>query len=113
MWKRVLRRIGIGIAVLAAIGMTLNAWFAHVDERRFPPPGTLQSVGDHRLHLQCIGSGKPAAIIEAGAGGWSVHYRKLQRARGASVQVCTYDRAASAGATAARVISASRIVRQH
>jgi pimeloyl-ACP methyl ester carboxylesterase len=62
-------------------------------ERRYPPPGRMVSVGDHKLHLYCVGSGSPTVVIEAGGGvtwgDWGLVVPKLAE----SNRVCVYDRA--------------------
>jgi len=90
---RWLKRIVAALAVILVAAAAFNAWREHADDARFPPPGRMVLVGDHRLHLHCAGSGGPTVVIEAGAGGWSVHSRRLQSALAGSVRVCTYDRA--------------------
>jgi pimeloyl-ACP methyl ester carboxylesterase len=62
-------------------------------EKRYPPPGQMISVGDHRLHLYCAGTGGPTVIIEPGMGqdwvGWRLVISQLVSSR----RVCVYDRA--------------------
>jgi len=62
-------------------------------ERRYPPPGRMIPVGDHRLHLFCQGSGTPTVVIEPGLGvdwvAWTPVVTDLAR----SGEVCVYDRA--------------------
>jgi pimeloyl-ACP methyl ester carboxylesterase len=62
-------------------------------EKRYPPPGRLLSVGDHRLHLYCMGNGGPTVVIEPGIGtdwvGWRLVVPRLLE----SNRVCVYDRA--------------------
>jgi pimeloyl-ACP methyl ester carboxylesterase len=57
------------------------------------PPGSLVSVNDHQLHLDCQGEGQPAVIIEAGLASWSIHWRMVQTGIANFTRVCTYDRA--------------------
>ena len=60
---------------------------------RVPPPGRLVAVGDHRLHVHCMGTGRPAVMLEAGAGSSSLLLTRLQRALATTVRACVYDRA--------------------
>jgi pimeloyl-ACP methyl ester carboxylesterase len=83
-------KVLVGLVVL---GASFNAWRDVVDAKRFPPPGTLIAVGDHRLHMYCTGQGQPTVVLEAGSGMWSFYYGRLQRALSDSVRVCSYDRA--------------------
>ncbi|HVT39776.1 MAG TPA: alpha/beta hydrolase [Gemmatimonadaceae bacterium] len=88
--KRILSIVLVGLFIA---GPAYNAVKTVVDGRRYPAPGTLVNVGDHRLHLFCEGSGSPTVILEAGAGGWSIHMRRLQESLRDSVRACAYDRA--------------------
>ncbi len=58
-----------------------------------PPPGVLIPVGDHRLHLNCRGSGLPAVILDAGLGGNSLEWRRVQALLADRFMTCAYDRA--------------------
>jgi pimeloyl-ACP methyl ester carboxylesterase len=50
-------------------------------------------VGDHRLHLNCTGSGTPTVVLEAGASSFSIDWALVQPAVAAHTRVCSYDRA--------------------
>ncbi len=56
-------------------------------------PGRLIAVGDHRLHLHCIGQGGPTVVFESGIGGFSLEWRALQEQLAERQRVCAYDRA--------------------
>ena len=60
---------------------------------RWPAPGTLVSVGTHRLHLHCMGQGAPAMVLESGMSGWSQDWAWVQARLAQGGQVCSYDRA--------------------
>src|SRR5438105_8957241 len=65
----------------------------------FPPPGQLIDLGGWRLHLNCSGkasASQPTAILEAGAGDFSVDWSLVQPAVARFARVCSYDRAGSA-----------------
>jgi len=49
--------------------------------------------GGRRLNLYCSGSGKPAVILEAGAGGSMLDWYTIQPAIARTTEVCSYDRA--------------------
>jgi pimeloyl-ACP methyl ester carboxylesterase len=56
------------------------------------PAGGLIDVGGYRLHLECVGTGSPTVVIEAGAMATRLGYRKVQYALSAEYRVCSYDR---------------------
>lgn len=63
------------------------------DAERYPPPGELIDVDDHRLHLLCGGTGSPTVVLEAGLGESALGWASIQRELAAETRVCSYDRA--------------------
>ena len=57
-----------------------------------PDLDELVDVGDHRLHIKCIGSGSPTVIMEAGLGDSSRTWDKVLPEVGKFTRVCDYDR---------------------
>jgi pimeloyl-ACP methyl ester carboxylesterase len=55
--------------------------------------GQLVDIGGRRLYVECIGSGSPAVVLQAGAGGDSTAWKRIQPAVAAETTVCAYDRA--------------------
>jgi pimeloyl-ACP methyl ester carboxylesterase len=62
-------------------------------EQRYPPPGRMVSIGTHRLHLYCFGSGSPTVVLEPGLGSDWVSWEHVATTLAAEQQVCVYDRA--------------------
>jgi pimeloyl-ACP methyl ester carboxylesterase len=98
--RRVLRWIGRGlaavaglIAVLALAGASYEAIAAAGDAGRYPPPGQLVDIGGYRLHIQCVGTGSPTVVLDAGLGGSSLDWSLVQPELGRTTRVCAYDRA--------------------
>lgn len=60
-----------------------------------PPPGTLIGIGDHKMHIRCVGplNAKPTVIFEAGGGGSSKDWRAVQDLIASRIRSCAYDRA--------------------
>jgi pimeloyl-ACP methyl ester carboxylesterase len=91
--RPVLRAVG-GVAALAvAAGAAYEALAARGDPDRYLAPGRLVNVGDHRLHLYCLGSGSPTVVMEAGLGEQSLTWSLVQPEVATAARVCTYDRA--------------------
>jgi pimeloyl-ACP methyl ester carboxylesterase len=63
------------------------------DMRAYPPPGQMVDVGGYRLHINCIGTGSPTVVIDAGWGDWSAGWSWVQPEVAKHTRVCTYDRA--------------------
>lgn len=57
------------------------------------PPGKFYDIGNLRLHLNCIGSGEPTVLFDAGLGGFSLEWLAIQRQLAGDVKTCAYDRA--------------------
>ena len=98
--RRVLRGFARGAAVilalivgLAAVGASYEAIAAGGDAKAYPPPGRLVDVGGYKLHIQCVGTGSPAVVLESGLGGMSLDWNLVQKEMGQTTQVCAYDRA--------------------
>src|SRR5215213_1175214 len=98
--RRVLRWIGRGlvavvglIVVLALAGASFEAIAAAGDARRYPAPGQLVDIGGYRLHIQCVGTGSPTVVLDAGLGGSSLDWNLVQPELGRTTRVCAYDRA--------------------
>jgi len=63
------------------------------DQRTYSMPGRLYDVGDHRLHLDCTGSGSPTVVLMSGLGGNSAGWARIAPAVAGTTRVCAYDRA--------------------
>ncbi len=84
-----------GVLAVAAIGASWQALASRRDRRRFPPPGQLVDVGDHRLHLTVSGepSEAPTVVLEAGMASMSANWAWVRQELAADRRVICYDRA--------------------
>jgi pimeloyl-ACP methyl ester carboxylesterase len=94
-WLRIVRGSLLVVIALLAAGALYQAIMVTVDQSTYPAPGQLISVGDHALHIQCMGEGSPTVILEVGAGMMSAHWAWVQSNVAATSRVCAYDRAGS------------------
>ena len=83
----------VALLVLAVAGAIYQAIATERAERAYPPPGQMVGVGGHSLHINCVGRGSPAVVLDAGSGGFSAHWVRVQRAGSGTTRVCSYDRA--------------------
>ena len=68
LWLSLMVVLFLGLMLLGAIYESV----AEVaDMRAYPPPGQMVDVGGYRLHLNCLGTGSPTVVIDAGWGDWS------------------------------------------
>jgi len=80
------------VAVLAFGGAIYHVFYTSRERRRYRAPGMLIDVGSHRLHMHCMGAGGPAVVMDAGAGGSSLDWRRVQPEVAAFTRTCAYDR---------------------
>ena len=79
---------------LMLIGAVYESLAEAADVRAYPPPGQLIDVGGYSLHINCVGTGSPTVVIDAGLGDWSASWSSwVQPEVAKTTQVCTYDRA--------------------
>ena len=98
--RRNIRRIGkalLGLVVvllaLAVAGAIYQAIATGLAERAYPPPGEMVDVGGYSLHINCVGQGNPTVVLDAGSGGMSAQWVRVQREVSGTTRVCAYDRA--------------------
>ena len=81
------------LTFIALAGVTYQSVATALERRKFPYPGRLVDVGDHQLHLHCVGQGTPTVVLEAAAAGMSVGWSWVQEDLAGTTRVCSYDRA--------------------
>ena len=62
-------------------------------EQWYIAPGKMIDVGGYRLHIYCTGEGTPTVILDAGMGGFSLDWYRVQQSVSMKTRVCSYDRA--------------------
>ena len=80
-------------AALLALGVLYQRLGASRQRRRFAAPGQLVDVGGHRLHVRCLGEGRPLVLLESGIAASSLSWSVVQPRIAAFTRVCAYDRA--------------------
>src|SRR5580700_1141251 len=60
---------------------------------KIPPPGRMLDVGGRKLHVNVLGHGSPAVILEAGIAASSLSWALVAKQVAAFTTVVTYDRA--------------------
>lgn len=98
--QRLLRLLIISSLFLAGLllngllyGLSFQAMASAVDAAHYPAPGKFVDIGGYKLHINCTGTGSPTVILEAGLGGTSLDWSKVQPAVSRFTRVCSYDRA--------------------
>jgi pimeloyl-ACP methyl ester carboxylesterase len=85
------QRKRIAIIITAAVSYVLSAAAMAVGDHS--APGALVGVGSHRLHIDCLGDGRPTIILDSGMGGSSLDWTRVRPAIAEFTRVCSYDRA--------------------
>jgi len=81
------------ILFLGCVGWAYEHIEESRDRRLNHPPGRLVDLGDHRMHLYCIGKGSPPVVLDSGLGDTWLVWRKTQPQIASFTYVCSYDRA--------------------
>lgn len=93
---RILRRIlkWIGLVALAIIlaGVIYQQVGTMIDTRAYPPPGRMIMVDGQQIHVLCVGGGERTFLLDAGLGGWSTFWYRIQPALTKFGRVCAFDR---------------------
>lgn len=92
---RLRRRIvagGLLLIFVVLAGVTYQGVATALERRDFPHPGGLVGIGDHQLHIHCVGKGAPTVILESAAAAPSAAWGDVQQLVAATTRVCSYDR---------------------
>ena len=94
-WRKITERIVlslVGVAALAVAGS--SGWNAIALYRfRHRPPGKMYTVDGHAMRIDCMGSGSPAIVLDAGLGNDGLIWGGVQPVLAKTTRVCSYDRA--------------------
>jgi pimeloyl-ACP methyl ester carboxylesterase len=80
------------ILVLMAVGGMAEA-VMELGGHHAPMTGQLVDVGDHRLRIDCTGTGSPTVVLESGLGESSFYWARISAAVATTTRVCVSDRA--------------------
>ena len=90
-----LRMLLMGLPSLAMAGIIFQLVTTKRDQRKLDrAPGEMVSVGNHKLHIRCMGEGSPTVILESGSPATSIEWSAwVQPEVAKATRVCAYDRA--------------------
>ena len=85
------------VAFLAIVGLLRAGQLTAQSRPSGSAPGVLVDIGGRKLHIHCIGPERrtPTVILEAGGGGFSITWSRVQDLLSSRVRTCAYDRAGS------------------
>jgi pimeloyl-ACP methyl ester carboxylesterase len=90
---RVILILLVFVGIVLALGSMYQIIATRADLEAHPAPGRMVDVAGMKYHLNCLGSGSPTVILEAGLGESSLSWIPVQRKIAQSTRVCAYDRA--------------------
>jgi pimeloyl-ACP methyl ester carboxylesterase len=81
------------VTSLVAAVVLLGAAGPGYDPQGYLHAQRLVDVGGRRLNVYCVGSGSPAVVLDAGLGGSTFDWRRVQERIARRTRACAYDRA--------------------
>lgn len=90
--KQILKWVGLLVLALIVLGAAYQQIGSLIDDNAVPPPGRMIAVSGHRVHLLCMGSGRRTIVLDAGLGGGTFEWHRLQPALARDATVCAFDR---------------------
>lgn len=111
--RRVLAALAASVLVAGCGGQGHKAEHTTAKPARTAPvivgSGRLVAIGGGRsLFLDCMGSGSPAVVLEAGFGGDTFNWKHVQPQLARTTQTCAYDRAGLGNSVALRGVHDAR-----
>jgi pimeloyl-ACP methyl ester carboxylesterase len=81
------------VAAVLLLQVALQLLCSWMDSRKFSPPGTLVKLPGRTVHVQQLGHGLPAIVLEAGIAASSLNWSVLQPRLAPLATTYSYDRA--------------------
>jgi pimeloyl-ACP methyl ester carboxylesterase len=92
-FRRIVFLIPIVFVAIAFAGFLSENVSEARDRRSNAMPGKLVDVARKKMHIDCMGEGSPAVILDSGLGDTYVSWLKVQPQIARFTRVCSYDRA--------------------
>jgi pimeloyl-ACP methyl ester carboxylesterase len=91
--RRLTERTILSLVVPAAIVVAGNSGYDAIAHIGHSPPGRMYLVDGHNMRIDCMGSGTPTIVLEAGLGNDGLIWGYVQPILAKTTRVCSYDRA--------------------
>jgi pimeloyl-ACP methyl ester carboxylesterase len=94
-WRKITERVVFSLVAVVALGVAgSSGWNAiALYHFRHPMPGKIYLVDGHAMRIDCLGSGSPGIILDAGLGNDGLIWGGVQPVLARTTRVCSYDRA--------------------
>ena len=87
------KRLIFSFIVLIAIFVAGNSIRDAIVSNANQPPGMIYQVNGHAMRIDCIGTGSPTIVLDAGLGNDGLIWGTIQPVLAKTTRVCSYDRA--------------------
>ena len=93
--RKRIERIVVSLVAIVAVVLTASTGWNAIALYRFrkSPPGRIYLVNGHKMRMDCMGSGSPAIVLDAGLGNDGLIWGGVQPVLAKTTRVCSYDRA--------------------
>jgi pimeloyl-ACP methyl ester carboxylesterase len=94
-WRKITEGIVLSLVALAAVAGATSSGLNAIALYHFrnPPPGETYLVDGHKMRIDCMGSGSPTIVLDAGLGNDGLIWGGVQQVLAKTTRVCSYDRA--------------------
>ena len=92
-FRRIIIFLVIVFVALAFAGILYENVSEGRDRRSIAMPGKLVDVAGKKMHIDCMGEGSPAVILNSGLGDTYLSWTKVQPQIAKFARVCSFDRA--------------------
>jgi pimeloyl-ACP methyl ester carboxylesterase len=83
----------VGLTVLGVVAANVYGLYGRYQlDKDYPAPGRMISIGTHRMHMHCVGEGKPTVVLDAGGAGFSVMWAAVIERAQSVTRLCAFDR---------------------
>jgi pimeloyl-ACP methyl ester carboxylesterase len=94
-WRMLTERMVVSFVGIVAVAAAVSTGWNAIALYRFrqSPPGQIYEVNGHKMRLDCMGSGSPTIVLDAGLGNDGFIWGGVQPVLAKTTRVCSYDRA--------------------
>ena len=94
-WRKTAERVVLSLLAVAAVAVSASSAFNAIILYRYrhPAPGELYPVDGHTMRIDCMGSGSPTIVLDAGLGNDGLIWGGVQPVLARTTRVCSFDRA--------------------
>jgi pimeloyl-ACP methyl ester carboxylesterase len=94
-WRKPAERIALFFLLINAVVLATSTGWNAIALYRFrqSPPGQIYLVNGHKMRMDCMGSGSPTIVLDAGLGNDGLIWGGVQPVLAKTTRVCSYDRA--------------------